>query len=142
MTADTQVTWGTDGGDKAAGDTADDGSYEIVFTTNYTQQYSVMARLWNNGDEFIIGPYFERASFDMGAVSGDTLAAANFETMLDGTGGATLSLRRLRIIGTQTYDTAIIAIGGTGTGGYRAYLYLAIRAVSILIQVRAMDYIP
>lgn len=48
---------------------------------------------------------------NMSRVSMDATAADNFETMLDGTGGAVFSLRKLNINNTTTDDTAIIARG-------------------------------
>jgi hypothetical protein len=55
---------------------------------------------------------------NMASVSGDATAADNFETMLDGTGGQTLSLGRLRIIGSVDPDTgksAVVEIKNTFT---------------------------
>jgi hypothetical protein len=54
------------------------------------------------------------AEVDVKSISGDSAAADNLETMLDGTGGATLSLGKLNIIAGGN-DTAIVATGG-GTG--------------------------
>ena len=53
---------------------------------------------------------------DVVAISGDTAAADNLESMLDGTGGVTLSLGQLAIVASSN-DDAIIATGaGTGAG--------------------------
>ena len=57
-----------------------------------------------------------RPSVDAAAISGDTAAADSLETMLDGTGGNTLSLGQLNIVASGN-DDAIVAQGaGTGAG--------------------------
>lgn len=57
-------------------------------------------------------------------VSGDQTAADGWETMLDGSGGNTLTLRQLRIGGSGENDTAVVIVGNNtgvsvqgGTGG-------------------------
>jgi len=69
-----------------------------------------------------------QVSADVTALSGDATAADNLETMLDGTGGAQLTLKRLQISGANstsgsfyvenTSGTAMIAYasGGNGSG--------------------------
>lgn len=53
---------------------------------------------------------------DTTEISGDSVAADNFETMLDGTGGNVLTLKQLYIMA-ENGDSAIYAVGeGTGSG--------------------------
>jgi hypothetical protein len=52
---------------------------------------------------------------DMTAVSTDSTAADNLETMLDGTGGQTLSLGKLNVVAAAGVD-AIVATGGAASG--------------------------
>lgn len=54
------------------------------------------------------------AQADSAAISGDTTAADRLETMLDGTGGQTLSLGRL-VVASSSNDVAV-SITGSGTG--------------------------
>lgn len=57
-----------------------------------------------------------RQSVDAAAISGDATAADNLETMLDGTGGQTLSLKQLNV--SNSAGDAIVATssGGNGVG--------------------------
>jgi len=50
---------------------------------------------------------------DVGKISGDAPAADNLESMLDGTGGGTLSLGALKVIGTD--PNGVVYIEGSGT---------------------------
>lgn len=50
------------------------------------------------------------------AISGDTVAADNLETMLDGTGGQTLSLGALAIVASSGDAVTISTAGGNGDG--------------------------
>ena len=52
---------------------------------------------------------------DVGKVSGDAAAADNLEAMLDGTGGATLSLGKLAIVSTDA-DAAVVVSNSVGHG--------------------------
>lgn len=52
---------------------------------------------------------------DMTAISGDTAAADSFETMLDATGGSTLTLKSLVV--NNTTGTAVQLTGGSGGNG-------------------------
>lgn len=56
-----------------------------------------------------------RIDADMGAISTDATAADNLETMLDGTGGQTLSLKQLNVV--NSTGTAIV-VQSTGGGGH------------------------
>jgi hypothetical protein len=57
-----------------------------------------------------------RIDSDVGAISTDATAADNLETMLDGTGGQTLSLGQLNIVASGN-NSALVATGaGTGAG--------------------------
>jgi hypothetical protein len=51
---------------------------------------------------------------DMAKISGDLVAADRFETMLDGTGGNQLSLKRLAIIGANSTDQSFQVTNTTG----------------------------
>ncbi len=53
-----------------------------------------------------------RARANVVQISGDQAAADDWETMLDGDGGKTLTLRQLRIIGSGGDDTAVVIAGG------------------------------
>jgi hypothetical protein len=56
-----------------------------------------------------------KARANLVQISGDQTAADDWETMLDGAGGKTLTLRQLRIIGSGSDDTAVV-IAGNRTG--------------------------
>ena len=60
--------------------------------------------------------YYSYPTVDMAAVSGDTTAADALETMLDGTGGQTLSLGKLAISATTGDAVTIATAGGNGDG--------------------------
>jgi len=64
-------------------------------------------------------------SVDTIAISGDSVAADRFETMLDGTGGNTLSLGQLKVVANVGGEGAIHAtnahIGGYGSYNYGLY---------------------
>ncbi|MDD4052780.1 MAG: carboxypeptidase-like regulatory domain-containing protein [candidate division Zixibacteria bacterium] len=53
-----------------------------------------------------------KARANLVQISGDQAAADDWETMLDGDGGKTLTLRQLRIIGSGGDDTAVVIVGG------------------------------
>lgn len=53
---------------------------------------------------------------DVAQISGDSAAADNLETMLDGTGGQTLSLGQLNIVATANNDAIVATGSGTGHG--------------------------
>lgn len=53
---------------------------------------------------------------DAVAISGDTTAADNLETMLDGTGGATLSLAQLNVVNNSGSAIVASSTGGNGHG--------------------------
>jgi hypothetical protein len=55
-----------------------------------------------------------RMDADMGAISTDATAADNLETMLDGTGGQTLSLKQLNIVNGSGVGIYVQASGGSG----------------------------
>ena len=64
-----------------------------------------------------------RMDANLGAISGDVTAADNLETMLDGTGGATLTLKKLVINNPDALGVAIqvnayngVHVGGTNKG--------------------------
>jgi hypothetical protein len=56
------------------------------------------------------------APVDVTAISGDMAAADNLESMLDGTGGVTLSLGQLAIVASSNDDAIIASGAGTGAG--------------------------
>ena len=55
-------------------------------------------------------------SADVTKISGDAVAADNFETMLDGTGGKELSLGKLNIVNTAGDAIVASSTGGNGNG--------------------------
>jgi hypothetical protein len=64
----------------------------------------------------VSGSFGEYTLADVVRISGDAVAADNFETMLDGTGGQVLSLKQLNIVNTTGHAFVASSTGSNGRG--------------------------
>ena len=86
------------------------GNMEIVFETDFATNYNATRTAWVTNVQDTVGT--GNLPADMLAISGDATAADNFETMLDGTGGNTLSLGNLVIAPSTGVGFQVTAASG------------------------------